>query len=261
MPIGTEAEVTEDELRGFRYFKLLRPLLRELHRDATERDRAGNRKLFYDQYVTLLLLYYFSPALTSLRALEQASRLGTVRERLGTPPASRSALGEAAHVFDPALLRALVVGLAGEALPRLPRSGTKELAGLVAVDGALLPALPRMAWALWQGPAHRAAKAPVAFEVIGGAPVDATVTAGSGAERPQWRAMVKAGGSYVVDRGYAGYALFRELDALPCRFIGRLQENAVYEVLRERELGEEARNAGVVRDVEIRRLGTEKHNP
>ena len=102
-----------------------------------------------------------------------------------------------------------------------------------------------------------------AFEVLRGVPVDARVTAGSGPERRQWRAMVKAGGFYVVDRGYADadYSLYRELDALPCRFIGRLQENAVYEVLRERELTEEARRAGVVRDVEIRRLGTEKHNP
>jgi hypothetical protein len=240
---------------------MLRPLLRKLRTDGTSRDRAGNRKLFYDNYVTLLLLYYFSPALTSLRALEQASGLGKVQDRLGLDPACRSALGEAAHVFDPALLRALVVELSGQTMPRLPKSGTKELAGLIAVDGTLLPALPRMAWAIWQSTTHRAAKAHVAFEVLRSAPVDATVTAGSGPERPQWRAMVRVGGFYVVDRGYADYSLYRELDALPCRFIGRLQENAVYEVLRERELTEEARRAGVVRDAEIRRLGTEKHNP
>ena len=261
MPRCRDAEVSEDDLRGFRYFKMLRPLLHKLHSDGTKRDRAGNRKLFYDQYVTLLLLYYFSPALTSLRALEQATGLGKTQDRLGIGSVSRSAFGEAAHVFDPALLRALVVALAGQTLPRLPKSGAKELAGLVAVDGSLLPALPRMAWALWQSPTHRAAKAHVAFEVLRGVPVDARVTAGSGPERPQWRAMVQAGGFYVVDRGYADYSLYRELDALPCRFIGRLQENAVYEVLRERELTEEARRAGVVRDVEIRRLGTEKHNP
>src|SRR3954453_1811885 len=261
MPRRRDVEVSEDDLRGFRSFKMLRPLLRKLHPDGTKRDRAGNRKLFYDHYVTLLLLYYFSPAPTSLRALEQASGLGKVQDRLGIDAVSRSAFGEAAHVFDPALLRALFVELAGQTLPRLPRSGATELAGLVAVDGTLLPALPRMAWALWQSPKHRAAKAHVAFEALRGAPVDATVTAGSGPERPQWRAMVKAGGFYVVDRGYADYSLYRELDALHCRFIGRLQENAVYEVTRDRELSEEARRAGVVRDVEIRRLGTEKHNP
>ena len=135
MPRCRDAEVSEDDLRGFRYFKMLRPLLHKLHSDGTKRDRAGNRKLFYDQYVTLLLLYYFSPAPTSLRALEQATGLGKTQDRLGIGSVSRSAFGEAAHVFDPALLRALVVALAGQTLPRLPKSGAKGLAGLVAVDG------------------------------------------------------------------------------------------------------------------------------
>ena len=81
MPRCRDRKVSEDDLRGFRYFKMLRPLLRKLRTDGTSRDRAGNRKLFYDNYVTLLLLYYFSPALTSLRALEQASGLGKVQDR------------------------------------------------------------------------------------------------------------------------------------------------------------------------------------
>jgi hypothetical protein len=37
------------------YFKQLKPLLARLRRIGTERDRAGNRKLFYDQYVGLIL--------------------------------------------------------------------------------------------------------------------------------------------------------------------------------------------------------------
>jgi hypothetical protein len=255
-----DVEISEADLHGFRYFKVLRPLLERLHADGTGRDRAGNRELFYDGYATLLLLYFFSPALTSLRGLEQASGLAKVQKRLGVGRTSLSSLSEAAHIFNPALLRELVSDLARGTQHRLPRSDAKELANLVAVDGTLLPALPRMAWAVWQSPQQRAAKAHVAFEVLSGIPVDATITAGSGPERPQWRAMARPGGFYVVDRGYADYSLFRELDALPCRFIGRLQENAVFELIEERELTAEARRAGVVRDAMIRRLGTEKHN-
>lgn len=184
-----------------------------------------------------------------------------MQARLGVGRTSDSTLGEAARLFDPALLRQLVVALARRTRRRWPEPDSQELVDLVAVDGTLLPALPRMAWAVWQDPGHRAAKAHVAFEVLRGVPADATVTAGAGAERPQWRAMVRPGGLYVVDRGYADYSLFRELDALPCRFIARLQENAVFEVVQEREITAEARGAGVVRDVLIRRLGTEKHNP
>ena len=42
------------------------------------------------------------------------------------------------------------------------------------MDGSLLPALPRMAWALWLDDGHRAAKMHVHFEVLRGIPVRVT---------------------------------------------------------------------------------------
>lgn len=256
-----EAPVRAADLRGFRYFRLLGPLLERLHADGTRRDRAGNRRLFYDQYVALLLLYYFTPALTSLRGLQQATGLDKVQRSLGVGRTSLGALSEAAGAFDARLLRGLLVELTRRLGHRLPRAQAEALAGLTAVDGTLLPALPRMAWALWQDPAHRAAKAHVAVEVLTGLPVDATVTAGNGSERAEWRKMVRPGGFYVADRGYVDYSLMRELDALPCRFLVRLQDNAVFEPLESRPVSGAAKALGVVSDVLVKRLGTEKHNP
>jgi len=48
-----------------------------------ERDRAGNRILHMDQYVSLLLLYMFNPICTSLRSLQQASELNANSASLG----------------------------------------------------------------------------------------------------------------------------------------------------------------------------------
>jgi hypothetical protein len=143
MPRPKSPPVTEADLHGFRYFKALRPVLERLHDHATARDRAGNRKLLYDNYLRLLLLCFFTPALTSLRRLEQASGLAKVGARLGVGRTSDSAMSEAARTFDPALLRAAVVELARRARHRLPRpdADSAELAGLIAVDGTLLPAL------------------------------------------------------------------------------------------------------------------------
>ena len=61
--------------------------------------------------------------------------------------------------------------------PHLPLAEYAALAQLIAVDGSLLPALPRMAWALWQDDQHRAAKMPGVFAVLRQGPVDVTVTA------------------------------------------------------------------------------------
>lgn len=256
-----EAPLRSSDLRGFRYFRLLGPLLERLHPHGVERDRAGNRRLFYDQYVALLLMYFFTPALTSLRGLQQATGLDKVAKTLGVGRTSLGALSEAAGVFDPRLLRGVLVELTRRLGRRLPRAESKAFADLTAVDGTLLPALPRMAWALWQDPTHRAAKAHVAVEVLTGLPVDATITAGNGSERTEWRKMVRPGGFYVADRGYVDYSLMRELDELPCRFLVRLQDNAVFEPLESRPVSEAAKALGVVGDVVVKRLGTEKHNP
>jgi Transposase DDE domain len=246
-------------LQGFKYFQLLGPLFAHLHAAGTQRDRAGNRRLFYDQYATLLLLSFFNPTLTSLRALQQASTLAKVQQRLGVRRTSLGALSEAAQVFDAALLQEVIAALGNRLRPRALPPERAALQDLTAVDGSLLPALPKMAWALWQDDRHRAAKMHVAFAVLPQVPVGVTVTAGSASERAELQRLVQAGGFYVVDRGDADYALFQALQDLPCRFIGRVQHNAAYEVQEERPVSAAAQAAGVRRDCLIRRLGTAHH--
>lgn len=255
------------DLGGFKYFRLVADLFDGLHEAGTLRDRAGNRSLFFDQYALLLLLYYFNPVLDSLRGLQQATRLEKVQRVLGVEKTSLGSLSEAARVFDPALLEPVVADLARRALAgpaALPKAHEAALAGLVAVDGSLLRALPRMAWALWQDAGHRAAKVHVAFAVFAGVPTKARLTAGNASERQQLRAMAQPGGFYVVDCGYVDYGLFRDLDADGCRFVARLRENSAYEVdpsEPERPLTAADRAAGVERDVTIRRLGVASQNP
>ena len=50
-------KIEEKDLTGFKHFKLLLPALSRLHKDGCRRDRAGNRILHFDQYISLLLLY------------------------------------------------------------------------------------------------------------------------------------------------------------------------------------------------------------
>ncbi|MGX2040287.1 IS4 family transposase [Methylocaldum sp. MU1018] len=129
----------------------------------------------------------------------------------------------------------------------------------VAVDGSLLPALPRMAWALWQDDRHRTARLHVAFAVFKANPIAVRVTADTGSERAELRRFVQAGGFYVFDRGYTDYRLFQDLHDPACSFVGRVQKNVAYEVSRERPLTDADWAAGVIRDVELHRLGTPHH--
>jgi hypothetical protein len=179
--------------------------------------------------------------------------LAQVHARFGIRRTSLSALGEAASVFDAALLHAVLTALGAQLQPHLSGAEHAALASLTAVDGSLLPALPRMLWALWQDDQHRAAKMHVAFAVLQHGPVHVTVTAGNASERAELRRLVQPGGFYVFDRGYADYDLFQELHDLPCSFIGRVKYNTAYEIQEERSIPAAAQAAGVQQDVVLRR--------
>jgi hypothetical protein len=242
------APIREKDLKGLKYFKVLGSLLDRLHANATTRDRAGNRRLFYDQYACLLLLFFFNPIVKSLRGIQQASALDKVQGLFGCDRVSRGSLSEASRVFDPELLHALIGDLAARSLPLVHGKEAEALRGLTAVDGSLLPALAKMAWALWLDPQHRAAKMHVHFDVLKGVAVETTVTTGNDSETQQLRATLQAERLYVIDRGYAEYQLFQDIVDARSDFIGRIRDNAVWTVVKERPLTAEALAAGVRSD-------------
>lgn len=247
------------QIQGLKYFSILSSLLPRLRPAATARDHAGNRELFCDQYVGLLLIYFFNPILTSLRAIQQASELGKVHALLGVGRVSLGSLSEAARVFDPALLHEIIAELALRAVPLQTGREAEALRGLTAVDGSILPALSRMAWALWQDDRHRGVKLHLHFDVLAATPADAAVTPAACSEPEQWEAMLRPGRLYVVDRGYASFGHFRAVLDARSSFIARVKDNIAFTVREERPIPPQAAAAGVTRDVVIGKLGTSHH--
>lgn len=252
-------KVDPADIEGLEYFDALLPLLARLKDIGAERDRAGNRQLYFDQYVCLLLLYFFNPTITSLRGLQQASTLETVQRRLGVRATSLGSFSEAARVFDADALREIVRELASKATPVIDGPAAKQLLNLTAVDGSIFRAFPRMAWALWKDEQHRGVKLHLHFDVFCAVPTDATITPAACSEPGQLRAMLRAGRLYVFDRGYLDHDLYREIIEAKSSFIGRIKDNGQYTVGTVQPLSEEARAAGVVSDEIVNRLGTSHH--
>lgn len=240
------------QLQGFKYFKVIRKLLTVLQDESPN----PNRNLTYDAYVSLLLLYFFNPTLTSLRGIQQASTLAKVRKKLGVKSASLGSLSESSHVFDPELLAEVLQELS-EQVDELPgRSKLKGLPkALTAVDGSFIRALPSMTWALWRrDDKNRAGLLHLQFEVLNWAVHAADVTHANFNEREVLRARLERGRLYVLDRGYAEYALFQAIIEAESSFIGRIRNDAVAKVLETRPLSPDAKGAGVVAD-EVVELG------
>jgi hypothetical protein len=248
-----------ESLRGTRVFKSMRRLLARLHGAGAERDRAGNRKLFFDQYLGLLLLYFFNPSLDSMRALQQATGWERTRRKLGIERSSLGSLSEAARVFDAERVRPIIHELAAQAVPLSRGREADALRGLTAVDGSIFTGLTRMAWALWTDADHRGAKLHLHFDVLKGVPCRAALTPAACSETAQLAAMLEPDRLYVVDRGYADYELFAAIVGAGSSLVARVKDNTAYVVQEERPISAEARQAGVVRDAVISRLGTSHH--
>jgi len=111
-----------------------------------------------------------------------------VKKSLGIKGTSLGSLSEASNVFDAELLAPILKDLAGKAIPVEKDAKLKELQQtLVATDGTLLPALPKMLWALWLDDQHKAAKLHLEFDVLKQIPVNYKVTDANANEKSVFR--------------------------------------------------------------------------
>jgi hypothetical protein len=238
--------IQEEDIQGFKYLDSFFKILTRLH-DVKDHQ---NRELHYDQYLALILLYFFTPVLTSLRGIQQATTLEKIQKRLGIKKTSLGSLSEASQVFDAKLLNPLLKELAEQVLPREKDPELKQIQQLIkAVDGTLLPALPKMLWALWQDDQHRAAKLHLEMDIFNHVPTAAVITDGNGNEKKILRTLLAPNTIYLIDAGYAEYKLLNDIINAQSSFVIRLKDNADYVILEEKSLTESDIAAGIQKDL------------
>ena len=239
---------------GLKFFRPIKKLLERLRPEAAHR----NRELFYDHYLSMLLLYFFTPTMTSLRDIQRASDFKTVARKLGVRRASLGSLSEASHVFDPEPLKGIFFELAQQAFANnaFPRPrGVPDDLHCIAADGSLLDALPKMLWANWIGEHDKAVKLHLQYDIFRGTPVDVSLTDGNADEKRALEKCLKPKHLYVVDRGYVDYVLYQSILTRNSSFLARLRGNYSSEVIESRALTDDARKAGVQTEFKYRLCG------
>lgn len=238
--------VTEDSLVGFKHFKMLLPLLGQLHDHATQRDRAKNRTLHYDQYLALQLLFFYNPIVTSMRGIVQASTLKKVQMKLGVSPTSLGSFSEAGSVFDAELLKPVIAELGAQLKPLSHDSRLDDLPGIfTAVDGTEITALAKLVGGAVEG---REIKLHMHFEPLKGVPTSFEVTAAKDSEIENLKKRLLPDRVYVADRGYAAFELLQGIHDIKSYFVCRIRDNSVYEVVEDRPLSQEDKDAGILSD-------------
>jgi hypothetical protein len=251
--------IREEDVRGLKYFRKLWPLFERLHEVGCQRDKAGNRELFMDQYCSLVLLFLFNPCVRSLRALQQASELKNVQRKLGCSRSSLGSLSEATDVFDPERLRQIIGELAVEVKPSRDRSDDLVKHVVTAVDGSVVQTLSTIAEAAYlktkNGDSRSAWRLHTHFDVDRSVPtrIDVTTAKNSGKteEKNVLRMQLTADHCYLMDRWYAQFTLFNEIHALGSSYVCRVRDNSRYEVVEDRPLSPGARAAGVLQDAVV----------
>jgi len=262
-------DVREEDVTGLKYFDKLAPLLARLHGVGCQRDKAGNRRLHFDQYCMLVLLFLFNPVVRSLRAIEQASELRKVQRKLGCRRASLGSLSEATDVFQPERLKEVIAELGDQLQPIARDPRLKDVPHvLTLVDGTLLKGLPVLVQAALPDPRRAKLKAKfrlhTQFDLERGVPIRIDVTEGVSRGEADERAVLgkalQTGRCYVKDRGYAKFALFNAIVAADSSYVCRLRDNSRYEIEQERPLTAEDVAAGIILDAVVR-LGEYKEGP
>jgi len=258
----TNREIRDQDVQGLKCLRKIRPLLSRLRTVGTERDRAGNRRLFMDQYCALILMALFSPAVQSLRDLQRACALDKVRKRLGVTRASLGSMSESVAIFDPAPLKEIAAELGHTIRSRPDRRFDAVGQRITAVDGTVIDTVTRVAELSWtpkaKGQHLSAYRLHTHFEVLSGkaARIDATSASpkGDADERAVLQRTIEADRCYILDRGYISYRLWNAINAVGSSYVCRSSDRTLATITHINDLTEVDRAAGVISD-EIIDLG------
>ena len=267
--MSTDA-IREKDILHLGHLKRVFSLLDALHDVGCERDSAGNRRLHFDGYVKLMLLYVWNPLIGSIQDLRQAASLPKVARAMGVRPFSAGSFSESVHVFEPQKLEPIIAELSGQLQPgpKDPRLADVKQA-LTLVDGTIIPALTRMARKAFlddpaasrfttgrDGRARHGFRLHTQLDLSTFSPhrIDRTGACNGGGSRESsvLASHLEAGRCYVGDCTYSERKLTDDIVAAGSSYVMRGPENSVFEVLEERLLTQADLDAGVVRDALIR---------
>lgn len=244
---------SEKHLVSWRLLQPLESLLHTLRRP----DEHGNRTLFAEHLLIAHLVAFFSPALKSLRRIEDVFDHAGARRKYGLPRLPHSTVSDAHALFDPALLLPLIADLR-QRVGIGPHDARLDelLRKLLATDGTFFTLAPRVLWALYAKPngtarqprkqnQHGNVRVDVQFNVLAGVPETAVVSDG---RTPEYRTLVEnlqPNAFYVLDRAYHSYQMVADILAAHSDVLVRLRGDMQFRVVADEPLSALDLAAGV----------------
>lgn len=205
------------------FTRITAPLQALLKKEAEQLNGDSSKYKLSLYFFTMNLVYAIIKKTTSISLLVTDIKTLPDAQRLGLVDASKSMYSEAFGRYDPKLFRRIFLALL-EQLDFLEIQEIKALGRFILVDGSIFPALKTMAWATYTGTSN-ALKMHLAFELNRMIPVQFISTDANGNEKAALLAMLEAGVTYIADRGYVSFKVFRQITRRQAFFIIRVKAN------------------------------------
>jgi hypothetical protein len=213
-----------------------------------------NRTLFYDDVAIAYLLAFFTPAIRSLRTMDDFSQTPQMQANLSADRLPRSTLSDANKVFDPTLLEPIIEELRAR-LPQL-RQADPLLAELTervrAVDSSLFTVAADVTWALRQrrrnGKTRDTIRLNLQWAAATGVPEGICISGKGVSESQALLASLEPGLIYLIDRGYVNFELLDRILHGCSDFVLRCKSNVHFDAGKSLPLSDQDRAAGVVTD-------------
>lgn len=248
-----ELKFSEEDLKRFNLVEVFRLELEKVLK-KTEPSRSEldpRRKLACSDYFSLMLFALYNPVVKTMRGLCASTRMEKVRRIVSRNEVSLGSFSEAQTIFEPEILRKVLKNVSSKVNGNFGDKRLKKmLEEIVAVDGSLFDALPRMTWAVYRSSGkNNKVKLHLKYNVLGQKVTDAWISEGNKCERKQLRMQWKKGEFYVCDRYYGlDYNYLSSLDQYGCDFVIRIRNDANYEVVQDYPLDELDVKANVLSD-------------
>jgi hypothetical protein len=246
----SRSPIRAEELFGGKYVRSLQGHLARLH----VAHAHPNRSLFFDSVAIAYLLAFFSPAVRSLRTLDDFSQTPGMQEQTSIDRIPRSTLSDANKVFDPALLEPIIEELRAR-IPDLDRKDPKlgELTRRVrAVDASLFTVAATVTWALQSRRANQKKQVHVRLNLqwaaATGTPEGVSIGGDGDSEAAALMNTLEPDLIYVLDRGYVNFQLLDRILHACSDFVLRLKKNNLFTPIKTRPLSDADIAAGVISD-------------
>jgi len=212
------------------FHEIVKPIVELLNNPEYLPATDSGKKLTFIPFLNLLV-YYYLKNIDSLRSLITHLKTENHVAKIGLFPVGLSTIHDCFHRYQVTLFQNIYSYLL-RTFPTIEIEEFKTLGRFVISDGSIFPIAVNQFWAEFRKRC-KAVKMHLNFELNQMLPTCFLVTHGKHDERTALRQMIQEAVTYIADRGYLSFDLFKDIIDKSAHFIIRIRKNLHYQVKRQ----------------------------